>query len=281
MKNKENVMAGIVSFNPDIDRLILNIDAILSQVNKVVLVDNSSNNIREIESKLEKKYQNSIELIENPSNLGIGNALNKIFQIADNLSYDWVVTLDQDTVVPDRLVDTYFKYYDMKSVGQISSNILEKSTNKTIYKSNKTFTEVTRCITSGSMSNVSAWKLSGGYDEELFIDYVDYDFSMKISKNNYKIIRCNDITIEHELGDSVTKFLLFIPIRVPNYSPFRKFYISRNIIIYIRRYFSFKILILESLRLLKVIIYTMFENDKKNKYISILTGIKKGIKYSK
>lgn len=280
MKNKEKVMAGIVSFNPDIDRLMNNIDAIFSQVDKVVLVDNCSINFLEIKSRLAEKYFNRIELIENPTNLGIGNALNTIFQIAYNLTYDWVVTLDQDTIVPDKLVDTYFNYNDMKSVGQISSNILEKSTNKTIYKSKKSFTEVTRCITSGSMTKVAAWKLSDGYDEELFIDYVDYDFSMRVSKKNYKIIRCNDLIIEHELGDSVTRHLLFIPIRVPNYSSFRKYYIARNIIIYIKRYFSFKIFIIESLRLLKLIIYTLFENDKKNKYISIFRGIQKGIKYS-
>lgn len=282
MNRKRRVIAGIVTFNPDLERLILNIKAILDQVEKIIIVDNASENFDNIRIYLEKNYdlENEVKIIRNSENVGIGRALNQIFEEAEKLSFDWVVTLDQDSVVPKFMVDNYFEYDNLNNLGQISTNIFEKNTQKLIYKDTEKYSEVSRCITSGSMTSMIAWKSAGGYDDDLFIDYVDYDFSMKVKNAGYKIIRLNKIYIEHELGNSEKRRFFFISIRVPNYSPFRKYYIARNIIIYIKRYFSFKIFIIESLRLLKLIIYTLFENDKKNKYISIFRGIQKGIKYS-
>ena len=38
-------MAGIVLFNPDLERLNENISAVITQVDNVLLVDNNSNNL--------------------------------------------------------------------------------------------------------------------------------------------------------------------------------------------------------------------------------------------
>lgn len=42
-------IAGIVLFNPEIDRLVDNIEAIYKQVDKLLLVDNDSKNIEDVE----------------------------------------------------------------------------------------------------------------------------------------------------------------------------------------------------------------------------------------
>ena len=46
MQNR--IAAGIVLYNPDIDRLKKNLEVIESQVEKVFLVDNHSNNLEEV-----------------------------------------------------------------------------------------------------------------------------------------------------------------------------------------------------------------------------------------
>ena len=43
-------IAGIVLYNPDLGRLKENIESICKQVDKVILIDNGSDNRREIES---------------------------------------------------------------------------------------------------------------------------------------------------------------------------------------------------------------------------------------
>lgn len=56
-------IAGIVLFNPEIDRLVDNIEAIYKQVDKLLLVDNDSKNIEVIE-RMVANYANCI-LIKN------------------------------------------------------------------------------------------------------------------------------------------------------------------------------------------------------------------------
>ena len=54
-------IAGIVLYNPDLGRLKENIESICKQVDKVILIDNGSDNIREIEDLI-KEYLNCILL---------------------------------------------------------------------------------------------------------------------------------------------------------------------------------------------------------------------------
>lgn len=56
----EKISAGIVTYNPEMQRLEENINAIIGQVDEVVLVDNGSANIKEIEQKWENASKISI-----------------------------------------------------------------------------------------------------------------------------------------------------------------------------------------------------------------------------
>ena len=71
-------IAGIVLYNPDLGRLKENIESICKQVDKVILIDNGSDNIREIEDLI-KEYLNCI-LLKNGENMGIAYALNQILK---------------------------------------------------------------------------------------------------------------------------------------------------------------------------------------------------------
>jgi rhamnosyltransferase len=86
-----NVSAGIVLYNPDISRLRENINAILPQVDFIVLVDNASQNIKKVESM----YCNfdNIFFIKNKKNLGVATALNQIVKFCETKNVKWVLTL--------------------------------------------------------------------------------------------------------------------------------------------------------------------------------------------
>ena len=48
-----NILAGIVLYNPQIERLILELKSIEKQVQKICMFDNGSNNYSEIEKVIE------------------------------------------------------------------------------------------------------------------------------------------------------------------------------------------------------------------------------------
>ena len=103
--DRSNVAAGIVTYNPDAQRLAENIAAIRPQVDRVILVDNGSNNAAERLRPFSDAAD--IQIIFNDQNAGIAAALNQIMRAAEAGGYHWCVTLDQDSVSPDGMVDAY------------------------------------------------------------------------------------------------------------------------------------------------------------------------------
>ncbi|MCT2918579.1 glycosyltransferase family 2 protein [Limosilactobacillus fermentum] len=273
----ELVVAGIVLFNPDIDRLRKNIDAIINQVKAIIVFDNGSSNIKSIKKGL-ADYPN-IEFLCEKKNVGIAAALNRIFNYAiKSLHADYVLTLDQDTVCPENLINEYLKFYN-RDVGIYSPRI--KDINADVYleddNDHSEVTAINKCITSASLTSVIAWHIVNGFDETMFIDNVDFDFCNRIRKKGFEIYRINSVFVNHELGHIRTYKTPFGNILVKNHSAFRKYYIARNIIYMSRKDNSS--LFIAYLRVIKqLILVVAFESDKIKKIQSILKGMQDGQK---
>lgn len=86
------ILAGIVLYNPDIGRLIENYNAIVNQVDDVLIIDNGSDNYNDIDNYFNDK---KVQIIRNYNNLGIATALSQIMEYASSNEFDWVLTLDR------------------------------------------------------------------------------------------------------------------------------------------------------------------------------------------
>lgn len=274
-----HAMAGVVTFNPDLESLQHNLKCLKKVVQSIVVIDNDSNK-KDMVCLLCEKLE--IQYIQNDRNMGISKALNQMMNYAKVNGYDWVLSLDQDTVVPENILFDYrklFKKLESAKIGMFCPAVIEKNTKKNVVRGKGEYSYVKRCITSATMTNVEAWIEVGGYDEQLFIDYVDYDFCAKIRKRDYYIIQSNSTFIEHELGESELRYFLFFKVRVSNYSSFRKYYITRNLLVYIKRHCSFVEGIIEYIRLFRFILYTiLYEKNKKEKMQAIKKGIRDSLK---
>lgn len=276
--NKRTI-AGIVTFDPDAGRLKQNIDTISGQVDAVLIIDNGSANLSEFEAF---NVPNLI-IIKNESNKGIAYALNQMMEWAYKNNYSWVITLDQDSVCPPNYIDAA-KPYMKRNIGQIAPVLYESNSKKYCYMDDKPNGKhvqyVHKSITSASITSVEAWKKLGGFDNDLFIDYVDFDYSLRLRMNGYKILRLNNVALDQQLGTSIIHKVGPLSIRVSNHSAFRKYYICRNITIFIRKYKLRSRPHRELLRLCKVFLFLiLFEDKKKEKLRSCLKGIKDGITY--
>lgn len=162
-----NIAAGIVLYNPDLSRLKENINAILPQVDFIILIDNDSTNIGKVEAEYRKL--NNIYLIKNEKNMGIAKALNKIVRFCEHKNCEWVLTLDQDSVSPDNLIENYEKYIFFEKVGIITLKIIDRNyleENSSINKkSEPKYEYVKKCITSASFINIQLCKKIGYFDE--------------------------------------------------------------------------------------------------------------------
>ena len=280
---KDLTAAGIVLYNPDINRMKENINAIINQVDYVILVDNGSKNKSDIEASIEHSFHNSDKLIINFSqkNNGIAWALNQIFKIAEEQSVKWVLTLDQDSVCPSDIIESYIKYSSSISknkIGILCPTIVDKNAGILEGDVHKT-EEIKRCITSGSFTSLAAWAQLDGFDEKMFIDGVDFDFCDRLRMNGYKIIRIGSISLTHELGKITTHRFLFKTVKVQNHSALRKYYIVRNRF-YLSRKEKNAFAILTSFFFVIKFSATivLFEKNRRKKLKAVFKGIRDGLK---
>lgn len=282
--------AVIVTYNPNLRLLKKNIEAIEVQVKKVVIVDNGSEN----SSEIKLLFSSKVQFIELEDNKGIAFAQNVGMRVFLNESFDWVVTLDQDTVLPTEAVKlfTESKKIRIADTGILAAQYIDRNWNSAQraehINSGTQVIEKHFVIASGNMVRVEAWDAVGGFDNNLFIDYVDDDFNAKIRLMGYKIWELSNVRMEHAIGRVVNKPLLARMLLYPknavfyDHTPFREFYIHRNRIIMIKRYpesFNKKNmpLLLNCILHLRPIL--ICSGPKLKKFMAALSGIRSGLAY--
>lgn len=267
-----SIPAGIVLFNPDITRLAENLNSIAKNVSCIYIVDNGSDNRAEIQKLLEE-YENVL-LHFNQKNEGIAKALNQLCESALTDGYQHLITLDQDSVCPENLVFEYQKYLSDNSIGLVCPLIRDRNVNFEKQEYVEEATEVDHCITSASMLSLRVWQKVNGFDESMYIDGVDFDFSDRVRKRGKKIIRLNNVVLLHEIGHIQERRFLFFKTRVKNHSAFRKYYIARNTVYLARKRGSRRLYIKSYFQVAKQAgMVLLYESEKKQKLSNIWRGM--------
>ena len=270
----KKIGAVIVTYNPNILILIKNIEALVPQVDKIIVVDNNSENYKSIENLIGKKEK--IKIIRNSENKGIATALNQGIKELEILGYYWVITLDQDSILSKGSI-AKMENYCQTNVGIICPRI--NYNNYYIQKvSEEEIEEIKACMTSASLTNILAWKKVRGFDESFFIDYVDNDFCMKLKLKGYSILRVNNCILEHNLGESGSFRIFNRKLYYFRHNPIRCYYIIRNIIIFNRRYKDYINYYKETLKVLYLFINCLLFCKPRIKTLNYLTrGVLDGI----
>ncbi len=275
------ILAGIVLYNPEIERLKENIDGICEQVDGIVLIDNGSENLNIVLNNI-CDYKN-IEIIKNAENLGIAAALRKIMDYAIKKEYDWVITLDQDSVCEKGLIMAYSEYFEMESVGMLTCNIIDRNISiERGFEDNQKYREVKMCITSAACMNVKTYQNCDGFDDKMFIDGVDFDICFNLKKYGYKIIKINYDGILHEIGRGKDIKILGKCFRIYNHSPWRNYYMTRNAIYLLKKYPD-ELSVFEFIKkeIITEILILVYEKMSIRKLINRWKGIIAGIKLQK
>lgn len=239
MNARKSIAAGIVLFNPEKERLEKNIYCLKEQVGKIYIFDNS-----EISNG---GYEGTTYLSEE-RNCGIAYALNRIMERAKGDGYKWVITMDQDSLIPTGMIHGFEESIEThKNIGIVCPQVIDKR-RMYLQAENNTIEEyVDFCITSASCTSIEAWEKCGKFDEWMFIDLVDNDFCKRIVSSGYKILKLNRWILDQEFGKIIPKskrkqkFWISVSKILHNQnfakfsykkfvSPLRIYYTNRNII---------------------------------------------------
>lgn len=233
------IAAGIVVFNAEKERLEKNISRLKKQVKEIYIFDNSDIS--------DGDYDGVTYLSEN-KNCGIAYALNRIMEQAKVDGYKWLITMDQDSLIPDGMVHGFEESIRThENIGIVCPQVIDRRRTYLQAEDNEAEEYVNFCITSASCTSIEAWEKCGKFDEWMFIDLVDNDFCKRITLSGYKILKLNKWILDQEFGKitpksewkqkfwvGVSKILHnqnFVKFSYKKFvSPLRVYYTNRNII---------------------------------------------------
>jgi len=232
----EAICAGVVLHNPELDLLRQNLDAISPQVQTIIAIDNGSNNLDEVRAAL---VDLPIHWVVNDVNQGLAKALNQVVDTAASLGFEWVITLDQDSICDADMV-AQMRPAVADKVLMVAPRVIDRGfigKDEPAEAPVDDFEDIRRCITSGALTRVAGVKALGGFDNRLFVDQIDNDISLRGIERGYRIVLANRALLNQRYGQtSIKRRVLWRTVRYHHYDAARIYYQQRNLVYVCRRF---------------------------------------------
>jgi rhamnosyltransferase len=238
----DHVCAVIVTYHPDPD-FAEHLLHLRPQVGGLVVVDNRSDD-SELLKLRDLAVRCSFTLLENWDNLGIGSALNRGIQwAAAEGRFEYVVLFDQDSEASEGFVSallTSLQNHPSKNdVALVAPRIYNRNTASFDGPKGVRRGQFLVAQTSGSLMPLSVFESEGCFLDELFIDYVDYEFCLRAVARGWAIHYCDEAELSHAPGNSQRHTLFSVYLGTTgNYSAIRHYYLMRNGTWVLRKYWK-------------------------------------------
>ncbi|MHB8615349.1 MAG: glycosyltransferase family 2 protein [Candidatus Acidiferrales bacterium] len=285
LPEKKNTCAVVVTFHPDAD-FGSRVAQIAGQAGAGVVVDNGSGEdcVRELRRICDSL---GLHLIENLENRGIAAALNQGVHWAGEQGFEWVLTLDQDSLVADdlvaRLSAVYKSFPGKEKLAIIGPNYRDANSEQLFLRVNgegPSWQEVKTVITSGSLISLAACATIGPFREEFFMDCVDLEYCLRARAHGFKVVLARAPLMQHTIGAATMHKLPWKTTGTSNHSPTRRYYMTRNHLVLVREYlrkepvWAFSTLYS---RLKSTVLMCLFEKDRVYKLKYTATGAFDGV----
>lgn len=274
-QNRPQVAGVTVLYNPD-DKVYDNIRSYIDQIDKLFIIDNSDCENPPVTDNF--VHMNKVVYVRNDRNLGIARALNIGAIMAREEMFPYLLTMDQDSKATPGMVDALLECFvksELQPIGIVSPYHLIDFPFPQLNE--KPFREVLTAWTSGNILNLSAYEKVGPFLDELFIDFVDHEYCLRLNTRGYKVMEVPDAILVHKIGNDIKRHVIFgVTLIVSNHNPTRRYYITRNRLtvtkMYKKRFPEFSRS--DNRRFLaELFTIVMFEKDKLKKIAMIGKGI--------
>lgn len=263
------ILAVVVTYYPEKETLENNINSIIHFVDKVLIWENTP----DFEKQNYRLHTHEkIEYYGDGIN-SISHGLNFAYRYAKENGYDYLLTMDQDSVFHN------FDYYVKQTicnqdapVGLWTPCINDKETIGD-------FEIIEMPITSGMLASISMIDKIGGWNEYFTVDSVDDEFYLyanSVSINTYIV---KGVKMKQQFGCPHKVIFMNHTITLRNYSPSRLYNIYRNSLLLIRSYPSFSYIKKNfiSCWIKQIFWIILFESDRPRKMYAIAKGILFGL----
>ena len=265
---------------------------------KIILIDNEHQ--KGVFDELKKNEK--IHIIKNENNEGFAKANNQGIKYSINNGFDYVLLLNNDTVIKNDLIDLLIKQsiqlnqkiiqplilnYDKTKVWNAGGKInnffgtfetIKKGVSFKNFKGNKNFTEwFTGCCI---LIKSEIFDEVGFFDERFFAYYEDIDFSIRLKEHRYSIAMMNDSYLQHFESASSKS----INQKEGNLSPYVHYLNIRNHIFLLKKHSKLfnriGTIFFQSIKILSYLLYFLIRL-RFNKFNIVLKGFIDALNFKK
>ena len=279
MSEKYKMLGVVVVYKPDTD-VVENIKGYVPYIDKLIIWDNSplELNLHNVIMERLHPMENKILWHGTGKNLFIAPAINFAWNYAKKNRYDYILTMDQDSnwhyfakyrrLIEEKTGQNQPCVYTPYIYGCDKWKIRDKKQKRQIF------------INSGTVYPVDILTAIGGVDEMFPLDALDHDTSIRVREAGYEIICLTECVLQHTMGKPTKARLL--PVKANNYSVKRTYEITRSHVLNLRKHkewlpFSYKAKIVKDLIIMRFLRILLLENNKIDKVIMLIKGLKSGM----
>ncbi len=244
---KQTNTAAVVTLYHPKQETAESLKALAAQVTRMILSDNTPDgDNREMFAAI----PNAVYLA-NGKNLGLAAGINRGLETEEARESDYVFFFDQDSYVPEGHIETMVRdweelakeyrigllgprFYDEITGAYNADAILDNGTEE----SADSYVPIGQMITSSMMTTCGIMREIGGWNEELFLDYGDYDLCWRLKAAGYELFITKHVLLKHRLGEGCVqakdpKSKMVFPLAYG--APIRKYYQTRAAIKLLRK----------------------------------------------
>lgn len=169
-------------------------------------------------------------VLQDGVNKGLGKALNQGIEYARALGATHVVLFDQDSSPDKALLAGLASHLSRphRCVGPLlldDQDVVGPGSGKDQPAMNERLREMTCLATSGMMFPVDEWSAATTFSEDLFLDFVDFEWCWRMRSRGWQFFKALDVPMPHRLG-LAQRHLFGLVYHVP--APYRHYFQFRD-----------------------------------------------------
>lgn len=254
MNQAPTIIAVAVTYNIGRD-FIAYAESALSQVTHMIIVDNGSDDLTPLHH-LQQRHTH-LTLLYNDDNLGLSKAQNiGITHAFTHHTPDYILLLDDDSELAPTMIEQMLTGLqanpNAENIGLITPQIIDRhadrsypcllETSRVSFErrdisvppfSDEPYIEgLFVALASGSLIKREVFETIGLMNEQFFIDFIDWDFALRLQKSGYNILCTPAALMYHSIGKRSQKTFAGRSFSTTNHSPQRRYSMAKNRIIF-------------------------------------------------
>lgn len=232
------ITAIVTAYHPD-ELLRGVVDSALAACDSVIVVDNTPDLAGAPDADPLRSYADErVTVLGGGRNLGLAAGLNRGIAALPETA-EALLLLDQDSVIPDGLIEGLAKNLDNPTIGVVGPSPVDAATGRlyeTLPGRHEQVDNRDVVITSGMLLRRDCLKKVPGFREDFFVDYVDVDFCLKLRRAGVRIVRDLSQQMPHSIGDIRVHRFLGREVKVGHQAAWRHYWNTRNGVVLIREH---------------------------------------------